>query len=160
MRLRTAQYVTIIAALVLSSFVIAGCGGPSENLTDSQARQEHQLKAESGETETSTASKTVTEKMPAPAKKTEAKPAAAATLSADQLASAKSLFVGACGGCHTLSDAGTNGAVGPNLDQTKFTKDMIAHQIANGKGMMPAGQLKGADADLVATYVAQAAAAS
>jgi mono/diheme cytochrome c family protein len=28
----------------------------------------------------------------------------------------KQLFVKACGGCHTLADAGTSGAVGPNLD--------------------------------------------
>ena len=28
----------------------------------------------------------------------------------------KKLFVQACGGCHTLADAGTNGTVGPNLD--------------------------------------------
>jgi cytochrome c6 len=30
--------------------------------------------------------------------------------------SGKKLFVQACGGCHTLADAGTNGSVGPNLD--------------------------------------------
>ena len=30
--------------------------------------------------------------------------------------SGKKLFVQACGGCHTLADAGTNGTVGPNLD--------------------------------------------
>lgn len=28
----------------------------------------------------------------------------------------KRLFIQACGGCHTLADAGTNGKVGPNLD--------------------------------------------
>jgi cbb3-type cytochrome c oxidase subunit III len=28
----------------------------------------------------------------------------------------KQLFVARCGGCHTLADAGTNGKVGPNLD--------------------------------------------
>lgn len=30
--------------------------------------------------------------------------------------SGKKLFIQACGGCHTLADAGTNGTVGPNLD--------------------------------------------
>ena len=30
--------------------------------------------------------------------------------------SGKKLFIQACGGCHTLADAGTNGRVGPNLD--------------------------------------------
>lgn len=28
----------------------------------------------------------------------------------------KKLFVQACGGCHTLADAGTSGSIGPNLD--------------------------------------------
>ena len=28
----------------------------------------------------------------------------------------KDLFVAKCAGCHTLADAGSNGAVGPNLD--------------------------------------------
>ena len=155
MRLRTAQSATIIATLVLFSFLIAGCGGPSENLTDSQARQEKQLAAESGET-AAPAKESTTKEPAAPAKTTEAKPAAAATLSADQLASAKGIFSSTCGGCHTLSDAGTNGQVGPVLDQTKFTKDMIATQIKNGKGGMPGGLLQGADVDLVASYVAQA----
>ncbi len=30
--------------------------------------------------------------------------------------SGKQLFVQACGGCHTLADAGTAGRIGPNLD--------------------------------------------
>ena len=30
--------------------------------------------------------------------------------------SGKKVFVQACGGCHTLADAGTNGKIGPNLD--------------------------------------------
>jgi mono/diheme cytochrome c family protein len=30
--------------------------------------------------------------------------------------SGKKYFVQACGGCHTLADAGTNGKIGPNLD--------------------------------------------
>ena len=32
------------------------------------------------------------------------------------IATGKQLFVKACGGCHTLADAGTTGTVGPNLD--------------------------------------------
>jgi mono/diheme cytochrome c family protein len=31
-------------------------------------------------------------------------------------AAGKELFIPACGGCHTLADAGTVGAIGPNLD--------------------------------------------
>ena len=38
----------------------------------------------------------------------------------------KQLFVKACGGCHTLADAGTGGTVGPNLD------DAFAQARADG----------------------------
>jgi len=31
-------------------------------------------------------------------------------------AAGKELFLHSCGGCHTLADAGTNGTIGPNLD--------------------------------------------
>jgi mono/diheme cytochrome c family protein len=34
------------------------------------------------------------------------------------LAQGKTLFVKNCGGCHTLADAATAGAVGPNLDDS------------------------------------------
>lgn len=36
--------------------------------------------------------------------------------SAGSQGTGKKLFVQSCGGCHTLADAGTNGKVGPNLD--------------------------------------------
>ena len=49
----------------------------------------------------------------------------------------KQLFVQACGGCHTLADAGTNGKVGPNLDdafaqarQAGMTSDTFTQVIA------------------------------
>jgi mono/diheme cytochrome c family protein len=41
--------------------------------------------------------------------------ASSAVDSADT-AAGKTKFVGACGGCHTLADAGTKGVIGPNLD--------------------------------------------
>jgi cbb3-type cytochrome c oxidase subunit III len=49
----------------------------------------------------------------------------------------KKLFVQACGGCHTLADAGTNGKVGPNLDdafaqarQAGMTSDTFTQVVA------------------------------
>jgi cbb3-type cytochrome c oxidase subunit III len=48
----------------------------------------------------------------------------------------KKLFVQACGGCHTLGDAGTNGTIGPNLDdafaqarQVGMTSDTFAQVV-------------------------------
>jgi cytochrome c553 len=50
----------------------------------------------------------------------------------------KQVFASAgCGGCHTLKAAGSNGAVGPNLDQLKPDAARVAHQVEVGGGPMP-----------------------
>src|SRR3954452_19790563 len=71
--------------------------------------------------------------------------------------SGKQLFAGTCGSCHTLKAAGTKGTFGPNLDQLKPSKATVLNQIAHGGGGMPAGLLKGKQAETVATYVSSAA---
>ncbi|MCW2920726.1 MAG: cytochrome c class [Thermoleophilia bacterium] len=72
---------------------------------------------------------------------------------------ARSLFAETCGGCHTLSDAETSGAVGPNLDETEMDAAAIEQQIIKGGGGMPPMLLEGEDATNVAEYVAGAASA-
>ncbi len=74
----------------------------------------------------------------------------------------KDLFQTNCGACHTLEKAGTDGIVGPNLDDLLGTGTPEANQqrvenaIANGiQGRMPAGILQGEQADLVAQFVAK-----
>ncbi len=51
---------------------------------------------------------------------------------------AKTLFTSNCGSCHVLSDAGTTGTVGPNLDQSKPNFEESFEQIKSGGGAMPA----------------------
>ena len=70
---------------------------------------------------------------------------------------AKSIFADTCGGCHALSDAGTSGAVGPDLDSVKPDAERVKTMIDNGGGAMPAGLLEGEERDAVADYVAGAA---
>ena len=71
----------------------------------------------------------------------------------------KALFTSqGCGSCHTLADAGTTGAVGPNLDDTKPTAEVAAKQIAEGGGGMPAykGKLTDEQIQALAEYIAKA----
>ena len=75
----------------------------------------------------------------------------------DSAAAGKELFGNACGGCHTLSDAGTSGTVGPNLDELKPDAERVKTAIAEGPGVMPENLFEGAEADQVAQYVASAA---
>ena len=70
---------------------------------------------------------------------------------------ARSTFISTCGGCHTLDDAGTSGAVGPNLDNLAPSTDEVRSMIASGGGAMPANLLEGEEADAVAEYVSGAA---
>jgi mono/diheme cytochrome c family protein len=84
----------------------------------------------------------------------------------------KRLFVERCGSCHALDRAGTAGTVGPDLDAAfrraridglgestvaGIVEGQIAHPLKSSG--MPAGLVTGEDAEDVAAYVAQAAAA-
>jgi cbb3-type cytochrome c oxidase subunit III len=73
--------------------------------------------------------------------------------------SGKDIFVANCGSCHTLTDAGTNGTVGPNLDQLKPSQNVAQNQVIKGGGGMPAFKdtLTPQQITAVAKYVASAA---
>ena len=64
-----------------------------------------------------------------------------------------------CGGCHTLSAAGSSGTVGPNLDETKPSKELAVDRVTNGRGGMPSfkDELSEAQIDAVAQFVAESA---
>jgi len=97
----------------------------------------------------------------------------------------KQLFVEKCGSCHTLADAGTQGKIGPNLDDAfsgprkqgfaestirNVVHDQILFPVTNPSGVdvgkngvenkvtgMPAKLVTGDDANDVAAYVASVA---
>jgi mono/diheme cytochrome c family protein len=60
-----------------------------------------------------------------------------------------------CSACHTLSDAGAAGAVGPSLDNPKLTHDFIVNRVTHGQGPMPSfgGQIDEADINKLADYI-------
>jgi mono/diheme cytochrome c family protein len=78
---------------------------------------------------------------------------------------AKELFATNCGACHTLQRAGTDGIVGPNLDDLlggpaggEANEQRVLTAIENGvEGRMPAGILRGTNAEVVANFVAREA---
>jgi cbb3-type cytochrome c oxidase subunit III len=50
----------------------------------------------------------------------------------------KSIFASAgCGSCHTFQAAGSNGTIGPNLDESKPPFELAIERITNGMGQMP-----------------------
>lgn len=65
-----------------------------------------------------------------------------------------------CAQCHSLSDAGATGHVGPSLDgNPSITQAFVADRVTNGQGMMPsfASQLSPDEITAVASYVAKVA---
>ena len=60
-----------------------------------------------------------------------------------------------CGVCHALQAAGSDGQIGPNLDQLKPTMSQIIYAVTNGIGVMQAweGILTEEEIEAVAYYV-------
>jgi outer membrane protein assembly factor BamB len=53
-------------------------------------------------------------------------------------AKGEEIFGTTCSTCHTLAAAGSNGTVGPNLDELEPSKALVEKQVTNGGGGMPA----------------------
>jgi cytochrome c551 len=68
----------------------------------------------------------------------------------------RDVFVASCASCHTLSDAGASGTVGPNLDTIGLDASAVESQVRSGGGAMPSfeGQLSDDEIAQVAAYVA------
>jgi mono/diheme cytochrome c family protein len=80
-------------------------------------------------------------------------------VTAERPTDGKSIFANTCGACHTLSDAGTSGTVGPNLDSSKPPKELVVDRVTNGQGVMPSfkDSLDPAQIRAVADYVSSVA---
>lgn len=140
MRRAALSLAVLLAAL---GFALAGCGG-EEEATPTPETVTGTLPTETTPTETET---TGTETTPA----VEGDPAAG-----------KAVFTGASGciGCHTLADAGATGTVGPNLDETMPSADLVVERVTNGTtaGMPPfKDSLTEQQIADVAAYVSQTA---
>ena len=65
------------------------------------------------------------------------------------------LNIAVCSTCHILADAGSDGQIGPNLNDIKPGKMRVVNSVTNGIGVMPAyeGQLTKEEIEAVAHYV-------
>jgi mono/diheme cytochrome c family protein len=66
----------------------------------------------------------------------------------------RELFVANCGSCHTLDAAGTDGQIGPNLDEAQVDTAEALAKIKEGPGVMPENLVEGEEAQAVAEFVA------
>ena len=65
------------------------------------------------------------------------------------------LNIAVCSTCHILADAGSDGQIGPNLNDIKPDKKRVVNSVTYGIGVMPAyeGQLTKEEIEAVAHYV-------
>jgi mono/diheme cytochrome c family protein len=62
-----------------------------------------------------------------------------------------------CGTCHTYEPAGSDGSVGPSLDDSNVTFEQAVEQVTNGGGGMPSfkDQLSTQEIEAVARFVTE-----
>lgn len=147
---RTALLLVVLAGAL--GLAAAGCGG-EEEASPTPDTVTGTLPTETETTETTATETTATET-------TETETTTEPAGEGDPVAG-KEVFLGssACGGCHTLADAGTSGTVGPNLDDTQPSADLVVERVTNGQGAMPpfSGSLTPQQIADVAAYVSTAA---
>lgn len=155
MRRAALLLVVLVGALGLAA---AGCGGE-----ETQTATPETIEGETTTTETTTTDTTDTEATETQTTETETETETTETgpaLEGDPVAG-KEVFLGvsSCGGCHTLADAGTSGAVGPNLDETKPSYELTLDRVTNGLGGMPSFSATLSEQQIadVAAYVSSAA---
>ena len=154
---RTALFlVLLVAALGVAA---AGCGG-EEQQSATPETVEGQVTTTTTETQTTESESTTTETTET-TQTTETTTTETTTPAQGDPVAGKQVFLGsaACGGCHTLADAGSSGNVGPNLDDAKPTYDKVVTQVTNGGGVMPPfkGTLTEQQIADVAAYVSSVA---
>ena len=132
----------LVLFLALFGFAAAGCGGEEEATPTPDT-----VEGTVGTTETTETTETET---------TETETQTGGGGGTGDAAAGKEVFLGTagCGSCHTLSDAGTSGTVGPNLDDAQPSFDLVVDRVTNGQGAMPpvAGTLTEQQINDVAAY--------
>ena len=131
--------VLVLVLLVAAFGVVAvGCG-QEEDQTATPETVEGELTTEPTETETTETTETdETETEPDETETTDTETTTTPSAEGDPVAG-KEVFLGAsaCGGCHTLADAGSTGQVGPNLDESQPDYELALDRVTNGQGGMP-----------------------
>jgi cytochrome c553 len=133
---RAALFLVLLAAAL--GVAAVGCGGEEEQTatpdtvegtttetTDTETTETETTETDTTETDTTETDTTETTETTPPA--------------AGDAAAGKEVFLGssACGGCHTLADAGATGTVGPNLDDAQPSAELVVDRVTNGQGGMP-----------------------
>ena len=142
----------VLAALVLALGFAVGCGGEEEASPTPET-------VTGTTTETTTTETTDGDETTRPRRDDETETTEPGGEGDAEAGKAVFLGTSGCGTCHTLSDAGTSGTVGPNLDDSQPSFDLVVDRVTNGQGAMPSfsGSLSEEQIQDVAAYVSSVA---
>jgi len=148
----------VLFVAMLTAVVVAT--GAEEHAGEAAATETTQsTPTETTPTESTSTESTPTESTATESTETETTPTTTGGAGAGgDAAAGKAVFASAgCTGCHTLAAAGSNGNVGPNLDEAKPSMDKVVERVTEGKGVMPSfqGQLSDQQIQDVAAFVSQ-----
>ena len=148
MRRATAALLALCALLALTA--LAGCGGGEEALPTAETVEGTLPADTSGDTETGGETGGAD---------TGADTGEGLGEEGDAEAGAEVYANAGCGGCHALSDAGSSGNIGPDLDDARPDFELVVDRVTNGEGAMPpfSGQLTDEEINNVAAYVSSVA---
>jgi cytochrome c553 len=127
--------VVLVLLVALLGVAAVGCGGEEEQTATPETVEGTTTETTDTETtETTETETTETDTTEPETTETETSPA----VEGDPV-SGKEVFLGAsaCGGCHTLADAGASGTVGPSLDESQPSAELVVDRVTNGQGGMP-----------------------
>jgi cytochrome c553 len=157
----------VVLVLLVAAFglVAAGCGQEQEQ-TATPETVEGSTPTETTDTETTETTETETTETTETdetetTETTETETTATTPAVEGDPVAGKEVFLGAsaCGGCHTLADAGSSGTVGPNLDESMPDYELALDRVTNGQGGMPSFSSTLSEQQIadVAAYVSSAA---
>jgi mono/diheme cytochrome c family protein len=153
--MRRPALVLVILAGALGLAVV-GCGGGEESSATPETVT-GTLPTETTDTETTETTQTETTET---TETTDTETTTTEPTAEGDPVAGKEVFLGAsaCGGCHTLADAGSGGAVGPNFDESMPSYELALDRVTNGQGGMPSfsGSLTEQQIADVAAYVSSA----
>ena len=134
--MRRMALLLVLFVAAIGGVALAGCGQEQEQTATPETVEGETTTTETTETETTETVETETETTETDETETETE--TGSTVEGDP-AAGKQVFLGAsaCGGCHTLADAGTSGQVGPNLDESQPDYELVLDRVTNGQGGMP-----------------------
>lgn len=145
-RLGLFVFVSLILFAAVAATVVATAGGEGHERAETEAAATEP--AETEETETGEETGTTG---------TEPEPGQGGAGDGDAAAGEGVFASAGCGGCHVLAAADASGTIGPNLDESQPSFDLVVDRVTNGMGAMPAFDDRLSEEEIrnVAAYVTE-----